>query len=104
MELLAIVWTQTAVKQRNYVFNYWNERNQSNVFSTKLNKEIKATTKLLQTFPHLGKATTYPNTRTLLVIKNYSLLYQVTETHIIVVGFWDNRQSPQRLLDFLSGV
>lgn len=104
MELLKVVWTQTAVKQRNHVFDYWNERNQTNTFSTKLNKEIKATIKLLQTFPLLGKATSYPKTRTLLLRKNYSLLYQVTKSQIIVVGFWDNRQSPQKLLDFLSDV
>ena len=77
MELLTIVWTRTAVKQRNYVFDYWNERNQNDVFSTKLNKEIKATTKLLQIFPHLGKASTYPKTKA------------------------DNRQTPKKLLDFL---
>lgn len=35
MARLKVFWTVTAVKQRNHVFEFWNERNKSNSFSKK---------------------------------------------------------------------
>jgi toxin YoeB len=47
MALLKIFWTSTAIKQRNYIFEYWNERNKSKSYSQKLNLKIKERTELL---------------------------------------------------------
>jgi len=38
---LNIVWTATALKQRNFIFHYWNERNKSNLYFQKLNSSLK---------------------------------------------------------------
>ena len=64
MKLLKVYWTSTAVKQRNYIFEYWNERNKSTSFSKKLNTRIKKRVTLLKTYPFLGKMTVFKNTRT----------------------------------------
>jgi len=64
MKLLKVYWTSTAVKQRNYIFEYWNERNKSTSFSKKLNTRIKKRVALLKTYPFLGKMTVFKNTRT----------------------------------------
>ena len=52
MAKLTICWTQTAVKQRNHIFKYWNNRNKSASYSKKLNNSIKERIQLLKTNPN----------------------------------------------------
>lgn len=94
-------WTSTALKQRNSIFEYWNSRNKSDLYSKKLNLKIKERTTLLKSFPELGSETIFPKTR-VLYLSYYSILYQFTDNQIIVTGFWDNRQEPSKLLNFLK--
>ena len=63
MAKLTLFWTQTAIKQRNYIFEYWNNRNKSNSFSIKLNFSIKERTELLKTKPSISKQTEFHQTR-----------------------------------------
>jgi len=100
MVKLTIFWTETAICQRNFVFYYWIERNKSNTHAKKLNEKIKERTNLLKSNPDLGKKTDFNNTRAL-SLGHYSLLYQKVDSKIIVTGFWDNRQDPEKLLKFL---
>lgn len=94
-------WTSIALKQRNSIFDYWNIRNKSNLYSKKLNHNIKERTTLLKTYPELGIDTIFPKTR-VLYFSYYSILYQFSENQILVTGFWDNRQEPIKLLEFLK--
>ena len=94
-------WTATATKQRNAIFEYWNSRNKSDLYSKKLNLKIKESTTLLKLSPELGIETTFTKTR-VFYLSYYSILYQFTEQQIIITGFWDNRQKPIRLLNFLK--
>ncbi len=96
-------WTETAIKQRNNVFEYWNYTNKSNSYSKKLNLKIKERIAILKSFPELGIATDFFNTR-VLYVSYYSILYQFSENYIIINGFWDNRQDDNKLLDFLKNV
>ena len=96
---LSVFWTQTAVKQRNHIFKYWNDRNTS--YSKKLNASIKERTKLLKTNPHLGKKSEFNQTR-ILSLGHYSILYRKIDYQIIINGFWDNRRDPKKLLTFLN--
>ncbi len=63
MVRLGIIWTATAIKQRNQVFEYWSERNKSTSYSKKLSIKIRSRVNLLKTNPHLGKKAEYKNTR-----------------------------------------
>ena len=98
---LNIFWTQTALKQRNYTLEYWNNRNKSNSYSKKLNSSIKERTNLLKTNHELGKKTGFNNTR-IISLGHYSILYKKIDFKIIITGFWDNRQDPKKLLKFLT--
>ena len=86
MAQLEIFWTETAIKQRNYIFEYWIERNQSNTYAAKLNGKIKERTNLLRQNPELGTKTDYTNTR-VISLGHYSILYQVYNIKIIITGF-----------------
>ena len=100
MAQLTILWTETAIRQRNYIFDYWIERNQSVTYVKKLNERIKERTNLLKNNPDLGKKTNFKNTRAI-SLGHYSILYQKSDLKIIITGFWDNRQNPEKLFQFL---
>jgi len=101
MARLKIFWTSTAVKQRNHIFNYWNERNKSTTYSKKLNNKVGERIKLLKAYPQMGKKTEVSNTRAI-SLGHYSILYRQVESNIIITGFWDNRQDPTKLIEFLK--
>lgn len=44
MDGLKIFWIQTAIKQRDHIFDYWNNRNKSNRYSQTLNLAIRERT------------------------------------------------------------
>ena len=67
----------------------------------KLNASIKERTNILKTNPELGKKTEFNDTR-VISLGHYSILYKKVNSKIIITGFWDNRQNPDKLLNFLS--
>ena len=101
MDGLSVIWTRTAIRQRDYIFEYWNNRNQSNAYSQKLNMAIGERIELLKSQPDLGKATNFGDTR-VVYFWHYCLLYKIVEYQLIITGFWDNRQDPQKFLAFLK--
>jgi plasmid stabilization system protein ParE len=101
MAQLGIYWTETAIRQRNFIFEYWIERNQSITYAKKLNQKISERTNLLKKNPELGKKTNFKNTRAI-SLGHYSILYQIVDLKILITGFWDNRQEPEKLLIFLK--
>lgn len=90
-----IIWTIRAQRERKEILIFWNERNQSSIYSHKLNELIKDSLKLICKFPFIGKPTNKVNVR-VKILKNYLLIYQITATEIIVLSIWDNRQNPQK--------
>ncbi len=101
MAKLTIYWTETALKQRNYTFEYWNKRNGTNSYSKKLNSSISERVNLLKTNPVLGKKTEFKSTQ-VISLGHYSILYKQLDSKLIITGFWDNRQNPKKLLKFLK--
>ena len=91
-----IVWTTTAKLQLKAIFEYFNFRNKSKLYSLKLNRLIQIELKILLQQPTIGKKTDSINVRGLL-IENYYIFYQINETHIIILSIWDTRQNPKRL-------
>jgi len=101
MVQLKVFWTKTAIKQRNYVFKYWNERNKSAEYSKRLNIKIMERTSLLKSQPKLGVRSDFKSVR-IVSLGHYSILYKIEEQKIIIVGFWDNRQDPDKLLRYIT--
>jgi len=101
MFLLKVFWTKTAVAQRNNIFEYWNRRNCSNTYSSKLRLIINKNIELLRKYPELGVITDYGEHRTL-AIGNFNLFYKFNEECIIITAFWDNHQDPNKLLKILK--
>lgn len=102
MDGLTIYWTKTAKLQRDSIFEYWNNRNNSNSFSQKLNLKIIERTDLLKIFPEMGKWTEFKATR-MVSMGHYCILYQIKDSIIIITAFWDNRDDPRKLFELLKG-
>jgi len=100
MALLKVFWTKTSVKQRNHIFEYWNNRNQSNEYSKKVRMEINSNIIKLKKYPKIGKKTDYDSIEAL-TMGHFSLFYKFDTKQIIIVAFWDNRQDPEKLLKIL---
>lgn len=101
MDELKIFWTNTAIEQRNYIFEYWNKRNGNKIYSRKLNISIKERTTILKTNPGIGKPTNFKNIRTI-SLGHYSIFYQKQKNRVYITSFWDNRQDQKKLLNILK--
>lgn len=91
-----IVWSASAKLQLKTIFEYFNFRNKSKLYSLKLNTLIQTELKIILQQPNIGKKTDSINVRGLLV-ENYYIFYELNETHVIILSVWDTRQDPKRL-------
>jgi plasmid stabilization system protein ParE len=88
-----IVWTETSVRDRLKIYEFWLEHNKSPVYSNKLENLFNESAKLLAQFSQIGIATDYLDVRIKLV-RNYKLFYKDTPTRIEILRVWDTRQDP----------
>jgi toxin YoeB len=91
-----ITWTARAQNDRRKIFEYWNNRNKSNLYSRKLNDLIRRSLVLIAKYPHIGKRTDKKNVR-LKILKDYLIIYEVMTKEILVLTIWDCRQNPEDL-------
>ena len=89
-----IIWTQKAIQSRKSIFQYWNTRNKSTLYSKKLNKLFTEALVLVSKFPVSPITSQIDNVR-LKLVGDYQIIYEITETEIIVHYIWDSRQNPQ---------
>ncbi|KFC22004.1 type II toxin-antitoxin system RelE/ParE family toxin [Epilithonimonas lactis] len=101
MAEIKVEWTHFAKKQRDEIFEYWNNRNKSNSYSKKLNLVIKEKTSQLKFQLFSGKKT-INETKRMLVFKNYSLIYNIEQETISIISFWENHQNPEALENILG--
>lgn len=91
-----IIWSNSARLQLKTIFEYYNFRNKSKLYSLTLNSLIQNELKTLLQQPNIGKKTDFINVRGLL-IENYLIFYEINETPILILSIWDTRQDPKRL-------
>jgi toxin YoeB len=91
-----IVWTLTAIQDRFKIYQYWIEKNKSNLFSERLEKLFNESAVLLSEFPEIGTQTEFQDVR-VKVIRNYKLFYQFNSDSIQIIRVWDSRQDPDNL-------
>lgn len=101
MDEVIVIWTNNAIKQRDYIFDYWNKRNKSLTYSTRLNKLIYDRIDLIKINHKIGIETDFNLIRKI-SIGHYSILYKLKLPKIYIIAFWDNRQDPRDLIKFLQ--
>lgn len=96
-----VIWSLRAQKDKKEILEYWYQRNKSNRYSLKLNQLFKEAIQLLREHPYIGRATDDTTVR-IKIVKEYLLIYEVTETSINILSIWDGRQDPSKLEDILK--
>ena len=88
-----IVWSNRAKIRLFAILDFYIVRNNSKIYSIKLQKLISKEVNLLLKQPDLGLKTSEDTTRGL-IIENYIVYYEITDDKIIIHTIWDSRQNP----------
>jgi addiction module RelE/StbE family toxin len=91
-----VEWTLGAQYDRKDIFEYWNNRNKSNLYSKKLYALFKKSIKIISKHPKIGRSFGRDNIR-VTVVKDYLIVYKETDNCIQILSIWDSRQDPDRL-------
>ena len=96
-----IIWSFRAQNDKKEILDYWRRRNKSDVYSKKLNALFKESIKILQDFPQIGKET-YDQKVRVKIVKDYFIIYEETQSQILILTIWDSRQDPGKLVKILQ--
>ena len=89
-----VIWSIEARNSRKNIFEYWNNRKKSKVYSNKLNTLFNENLKIIIKLPEFGHITNNENIKYCL-ISHFELIYKITSIEIVVLDIWDTRQNPQ---------
>lgn len=89
-----LIWMEDAQNDRKEIFEFFNNRNKSKKYSLKLNKLFLSAISRILKNNEIGIQTTIFDVRTILV-KDYQLVYKISEKEIIILNIWDCRQNPE---------
>jgi plasmid stabilization system protein ParE len=89
-----LIWSIEARNSRKKIFDYWNNRNKSKVYSRKLNLLFNTNLKIVIQLPEFGKPTFQENTK-FIITSHFEIIYKITPNEIVVLDIWDTRQNPQ---------
>jgi addiction module RelE/StbE family toxin len=92
-----VQWTEKAQEDRERIYEYWNQRNGSNTYSSKLDQLLLKHIERIKLFPKVGYSTSRLDTRFVIIRNDYKLFYRSYFNHIIILRFWDVRQRPSKL-------
>lgn len=94
-------WTEFAKSQRKDILEYWNQRNKSKNYSRKLNKLFNEIALVIAEYPEIGirifKADFHAK-----LIKDYYIVYKISEDTIEILSLFDTRQNPEKLSKILG--
>ena len=94
-------WATSAKIQRQEILDYWIKRNQSKIYSRKLNKLFNECAEMILLYPEIDIKIPNINCRKRL-IRDFYFIYTITENEIEIVTIWDTRQNPEKLLNILG--
>lgn len=89
-----LIWSIEARTSLKNIFDYWNTRNKSKLYSNKLNKLFNENLKIAINIPEFGHPTTFENTK-YIIISHFEIIYKITDSEIVVLDIWDARQNPE---------
>ena len=89
-----IVWSARARKELIEILKYWDSRNKSKVYSIKLNKLIFDRLENAAKMPEAGTPSNDAQIR-ILIVKDYSIHYDIYQSHIEILTIWDTRRNPK---------
>lgn len=92
-----LIWSIEARNSRKSIFEYWNNRNKSKVYSRNLNLLFTENLAIVLKLPEFGISTTTTDIK-FIIVSHFEIVYKITETEIVVIDVWDTRQNPENFL------
>lgn len=92
-----LIWSIEARNSRKSIFEYWNNRNKSKIYSRKLNLLFTENLAIVLKLPEFGISTTTTDIK-FIIVSHFELVYKITETEIVIIDVWDTRQNPENFL------
>jgi toxin YoeB len=89
-----LIWPVEARNSRKNIFDYWNNRNKSKVYSRKLNFLFNTNLKIVIQLPEFGKPTFREDSK-FIIVNHFEIIYKITPNEIVVLDIWDTRQNSQ---------
>lgn len=90
---MMIIWSKKAEYNfdniQNYLEQFW-----SPLIAQKFIKDVLHVITLLQNNPMLGKYNPKLKCRSMIISKNITLHYEITDDYIELISFYNNRQKP----------
>jgi plasmid stabilization system protein ParE len=96
-----VIWSLLAQSDRKNILDYWRKRNQSDAYSRKLNGLFKEAIHIIQEYPQIGKKTNLEGVR-IKIVKDYLIIYELSDSFIYILTIWDSRQEPEKLDKIIS--
>jgi plasmid stabilization system protein ParE len=88
-----IRWTTRSIIDRTNIYKYWLKRNQSNVYSEKLEQLFEKSAEIISNFPNIGTRTNYRNVYSK-IVREYKVFYRIDSDEIQILRVWNTRQHP----------
>ncbi len=88
-----IRWTTRSIIDRTNIYKYWLERNQSDIYSEKLEPLFEKSAEIISNFPNIGTRTNYRNVYSK-IVRDYKIFYRIETDEIQILRVWDTRQHP----------
>ena len=92
-----IIWSSKAKIKHLEILEFYYQRNQSKTYSQKIYNEIRNSVRLLTKQPRLGLKTDDPTVRAL-IVGDFIIFYEYTDSEIIVHTIWDCHQNPDGII------
>ncbi|SEH38035.1 type II toxin-antitoxin system RelE/ParE family toxin [Chryseobacterium culicis] len=90
-----VIWTVKANKERKEILEYWILRNNSKIFSIKLNKLILYNVGLLADHPTIGRKTDVEKVR-VKIVRDYLIFYEFSSSELIILSIWDGKRENKK--------
>lgn len=88
-----IIWSVNAHRERMEILRYWEGRNGSLLYSTKLDGLFRKALQVISAHPLVGRPTTEADVR-VKGVGDYLLFYSYSDQAIHVLSVWHSKRSP----------
>lgn len=92
-----IIWSSRATFEKREIFNYWNNRNKSQIYSKLLNELFNEKLLIVASSLLIGRKTNFENIRIVIVRENL-IIYKIFKSQILIVSIWEGHQNPENLI------
>ncbi|MEX8546855.1 MAG: type II toxin-antitoxin system RelE/ParE family toxin [Mucilaginibacter sp.] len=96
-----VVWSEVAKIDLISIKAFYDKRNKSSTYSTKLLRTIKSSVHLIEKYPGAGIDTSIVGVQGL-VTGHYILFFKHQDNHILILTVWDSRRYPKQLENLLK--